>query len=65
MQKHSRMVEKKWRVLTLSEMHNADKQIIPIQGSKFKQVKREMIQKGYRRKHTIGEEAKYDFGEIK
>jgi hypothetical protein len=65
MQKHSTMLEKKWRVLTLAETHNLDKEIIPIEGAKFKQVRKEIIQKGYRRKQTVGEEAEYEFAEIK
>jgi hypothetical protein len=58
-------VEKKWRVLTLSESHNMDKDVIPIEGAKFKQVRKEIILKGYRRKKTDGDEAEYEFAEIK
>lgn len=65
MEKHSQMVEKKWAVVTLSDSHSPDKEIIPIEGSKFKQVRKEIIQKGYRRKHTVGDEAEYEFAEIK
>jgi hypothetical protein len=65
MEKHSVMLEKRWRVLTLSESHNMDKDIIPIEGSKFKQVRKEIVLKGYRRKQTAGDEAEYEFAEIK
>ena len=65
MEKHRTMLEKKWRVLTLSESHNADKAIIPIEGAKFKQVRKEITLKGYRRKQTAGEEAEYEYAEIK
>jgi hypothetical protein len=59
------MLEKRWRVLTLAESHGMDKDIIPIEGSKFKQVRKEIIQKGYRRKQTTGDESEYEFAEIK
>ena len=65
MEKHSTMLEKRWRVQTLSESHNSDKDIIPIEGSKFKQVRKEITLKGYRRKQTAGEEAEYEYSEIK
>ncbi|MDO8303701.1 MAG: hypothetical protein Q7T18_10710 [Sedimentisphaerales bacterium] len=65
MEKHRTMMEKKWKVLTLSESHTMDKDIIPIEGSKFKQVRKEITLKGYRRKRTAGEEAEYEFSEIK
>jgi hypothetical protein len=65
MEKHSRMVEKRWVVLTLADSHNTDKDVIPIEGSKFKQVRKEIVLKGYRRKKTAGEEAEYEFAEIK
>jgi hypothetical protein len=65
MEKHRSMLEKRWRVLTLSEAHSQDKDIIPIEGSKFKQVRKEITLKGYRRKQTAGEEAEYEFAEIK
>jgi hypothetical protein len=65
MEKHSTMLEKRWRVQTLSESHESEKDIIPIEGSKFKQVRKEITQKGYRRKHTVGDEAEYEFAEIK
>ena len=64
MEKHRTMLEKKWRVQTLSESHNSDKDIIPIEGSKFKQVRKEITLKGYRRKHSVGDEAEYEFAEI-
>jgi hypothetical protein len=65
MEKHRAMLEKRWRVLTLAETHSADKDVIPIEGAKFKQVRKEIIQKGYRRKQTTGDEAEYEFAEIK
>jgi hypothetical protein len=65
MEKHRNMMEKKWKVLTLSESNAMDKEIIPIEGSKFKQVRKEITLKGYRRKQTAGEEAQYEFSEIK
>jgi hypothetical protein len=65
MEKHSTMLEKKWRVLTLAESHNTEKDVIPIEGAKFKQVRKEIILKGYRRKRTEGDEAEYEFAEIK
>jgi hypothetical protein len=65
MEKHSTMLERKWRVQTLSESHNADKNIIPIEGSKFKQVRKEITLRGYRRKQTAGDEAEYEYSEIK
>lgn len=65
MEKHSTMLERRWRVLTLSESHTLDKDIIPIEGAKFKQVRKEITLKGYRRKHTVGDEAEYEFAEIK
>lgn len=64
MEKHRTMIEKRWRVLTLNEAHGIDKDVIPIEGSKFKQVRKEIIQKGYRRKHTVGEEVQFEFAEI-
>jgi hypothetical protein len=63
--KHRVMIERKWKVFTLAEAHNIDKEIIPIENSKFKQVRKELILKGYRRKKTTGEEAQYEFTEIK
>jgi hypothetical protein len=65
MEKHSSMLERRWRVLSLAEAHSQDKDIIPIEGAKFKQVRKEIIQKGYRRKQTAGDEAEYEFAEIK
>jgi hypothetical protein len=65
MEKHRTMLEKRWRVISLNESHNLDKDIIPIEGAKFKQIRKEIIQKGYRRKHTMGEEVQFEFAEIK
>jgi hypothetical protein len=65
MEKHSTLLERRWRVLTLSESHNLDKEIIPIEGAKFKQVRKEITLKGYRRKQTAGDEAEYEYSEIK
>ena len=65
MQKHSRMIEKKWQVMSLADSHHVDKTIIPIEGSKFKNVRKELIQKGYRKKRTIGQESSYEYSEIK
>ena len=65
MEKHRTMLEKKWRVLSLAESHTSDKDTIPIEGTKFKQVRKEIMQKGYRRKQTAGDEAEYEYAEIK
>jgi hypothetical protein len=65
MEKHRNMTEKQWKVATLTETQSMGKDIIPIDGTKFKQVRKEIIQKGYRRKQTTGEEAQYEFSEIK
>jgi len=58
-------VEKRWKVLTLAGTLEADKDVIPIEGAKFKQVRKEIIQKGYRRKRNEGAEAEYEYSEIK
>ncbi len=66
MEKHRVMLEKRWRVITLNESHSLDnKDIIPIEGAKFKQIRKEILQKGYRRKQTTGEEVEFEFAEIK
>jgi hypothetical protein len=65
MEKHRTMLEKRWKVISLAESHSADKDTIPIENAKFKQVRKEIIQRGYRRKKTIGDEAEYEFAEIK
>ena len=65
MEKHRVMIERRWKVVTLTEAASEDKDIIPIEGQKFKQVRKEIIQKGYRRKANVGDEAEYEYSEIK
>ena len=60
------MIEKKdksivleWRVMSLSGGSNIPKHVIPIEGMKFKEVRKALRIKGYRRLPGEGQEIRY------
>ena len=59
MEKKDKSFKLEWRVISLSEGNKAAKEIIPIEGMKFKEVRKALRIKGYRRLPGEGQEIRF------
>ena len=59
MERKDKSIILEWRVISLGGSSNLSKSIIPIQGMKYKEVRKMIRLKGYRRLQGEGQEIKY------